>query len=178
MGELKSLIRTSVVEDLPAITAIYAKEVLHGLASFEVEPPDLNEVGRRREELLSNGYPYLVATVEDKVVGYAYAGPYRSRPAYRYSLENSIYVAREARNCGVGKKLLTDLIAVCTQGDWRTMIAVIGDINNTGSIALHRSLGFRHVGTIESIGYKLNQWVDSVIMQKVLKPVTALPRQK
>ena len=178
MGELKSLIRTSVVEDLPAITAIYAKEVLHGLASFEVEPPDLNEVGRRREELLSNGYPYLVATVEDKVVGYAYAGPYRSRPAYRYSLENSIYVAREARNCGVGKKLLTDLIAVCTQGDWRTMIAVIGDINNTGSIALHRSLGFRHVGTIESVGYKLNQWVDSVIMQKVLKPVTALPRQK
>ena len=178
MGELKSLIRTSVVEDLPAITAIYAKEVLHGLASFEVEPPDLNEVGRRREELLSNGYPYLVATVEDKVVGYAYAGPYRSRPAYRYSLENSIYVAREARNCGVGKKLLTDLIAVCTQGDWRTMIAVIGDINNTGSIALHRSLGFRHVGTIESVGYKLNQWVDSDIMQKVLKPVTALPRQK
>ena len=178
MGELKSLIRTSVVEDLPAITAIYAKEVLHGLASFEVEPPDLNEVGRRREELLSIGYPYLVATVEDQVVGYAYAGPYRSRPAYRYSLENSIYVAREARNCGVGKKLLTDLIAVCTQGDWRTMIAVIGDINNTGSIALHRSLGFRHVGTIESVGYKLNQWVDSVIMQKVLKPVTALPRQK
>ena len=178
MGELKSLIRTSVVEDLPAITAIYAKEVLHGLASFELDPPDLNEIGRRREELLSNGYPYLVATVEDKVVGYAYAGPYRSRPAYRYSLENSIYVAREARNCGVGKKLLTDLIAVCTQGDWRTMIAVIGDINNTGSIALHRSLGFRHVGTIESVGYKLNQWVDSVIMQKVLKPVTALPRQK
>ena len=178
MGELKSLIRTSVVEDLPAITAIYAKEVLHALDSFEVEPPDLNEVGRRREELLSIGYPYLVATVEDQVVGYAYAGPYRSRPAYRYSLENSIYVAREARNCGVGKKLLTDLIAVCTQGDWRTMIAVIGDINNTGSIALHRSLGFRHVGTIESVGYKLNQWVDSVIMQKVLKPVTALPRQK
>ena len=178
MGELKSLIRTSVVEDLPAITAIYAKEVLHGLASFEVEPPDLNEVGRRREELLSNGYPYLVATVEDKVVGYAYAGPYRSRPAYRYSLENSIYVAREARNCGVGKKLLSELIEVCGRGDWRTMIAVIGDINNTGSIALHRSLGFRHVGTIESVGYKLNQWVDSVIMQKVLKPVTALPRQK
>ena len=178
MSQSKLSVRTSVVDDIPAITAIYANEVSHGLASFEVEPPDLNEIGRRREELLSNGYPYLVAAVENKVVGYAYAGPYRSRPAYRYSLENSIYVARESRNCGVGKKLLAELIEVCGRGDWHTMIAVIGDTNNTGSIALHRSLGFRHVGTIRSVGYKLNQWVDSVIMQKVLQSATALPLQK
>ena len=178
MSQSKLSVRTSVVDDIPAITAIYANEVLHGLASFEVEPPDVNEIARRRLELLQNGYPYLVASIEDKVVGYAYAGPYRSRPAYCYSLENSIYVAKEARNCGVGKKLLTDLIEVCVQGEWHTMIAVIGDSNNASSIALHRSLGFRHVGTIESVGYKLNQWVDSVIMQKALKPATALPLQK
>jgi len=161
-------VRHSIDSDISSITEIYAHEVLTGLASFEVEPPDTCEMAKRRENIVRGGYPYLVATQEDNIIGYAYAGPYRTRPAYQHTIENSVYVSPDARGKGVGRVLLTELIDLCTQGPWRTVIAIIGDTNNIGSIALHSSLGFRHVGTIEAAGFKLGRWVDSVIMQKML----------
>ncbi len=163
-------VRHSSDDDINSITAIYAHEVLNGLASFEVVPPDADEMAQRRHNIVQAGYPYLVAAQEEKIIGYAYAGPYRTRPAYKNTLENSVYVSSTARRNGVGKMLLTELITLCEQGSWRTIIAIIGDTNNTGSIELHKSLGFRHVGTIEAAGFKLNRWVDSVIMQKMLAP--------
>lgn len=162
------IVRHSVDSDINSITEIYAREVSTGLASFEVEPPDASEMAQRRRNIVQGGYPYLVATQRDKVIGYAYAGPYRTRPAYQHTLENSVYVSLDARGKSVGRMLLTELITLCEQGSWRTIIAIIGDSNNTGSIKLHRSLGFRHVGTIEAAGFKLGSWVDSVIMQKML----------
>ena len=168
MQTKKVLIRPSTDDDIETITSIYANEVLHGLASFELEPPDSKEMASRRKNIIKAGFPYLVATLENKVVGYAYAGPYRTRPAYRHTVENSVYVATEHRKSGIGNALLSELIGLCEKGNWRTMIAIIGDTNNTSSIALHKSLGFSHAGTIEATGYKLNQWVDTVIMQRTL----------
>jgi len=153
-------------------------EVLTGLASFEVVPPDAVEMAARRNAILQRGYPYLVAIEKDEVVGYAYVGPYRTRPAYQHTLENSVYVAAQARGRGIGKMLLAELLDICERGSWRTVIAIIGDSNNTGSIKLHKSLGFRHVGTIEAAGYKLGRWVDSVIMQKMLTSDEGNNRQK
>jgi len=161
-------IRQSKDADIEAITEIYSKEVLNGLASFELQAPDVREMAQRRERILQAGYPYLVATIENKVVGYAYAGPYRTRPAYQYTAENSVYVATNMRRSGVGRALLNELTGICEKGNWRTMIAIIGDTNNTGSIALHEAAGFKHVGTIEATGYKHNQWVDTVVMYKTL----------
>lgn len=161
-------IRHSNDDDISSITEIYAHEVLTGLASFEIEPPDPSEMAQRRYKIVRNGYPYIVAVHQDKIIGYAYAGPYRTRPAYQYTLENSVYVSSDARGNGVGKMLLTELIALCKQDSYRSIIAIIGDNNNIGSIELHRSVGFRHVGTIEAAGFKLGRWVDSVIMQKML----------
>lgn len=161
-------IRHSETKDLRAIRNIYANEVLTGLATFEVIAPSLEEHTQRRQQLLDNGFPFLVACIDEKVVGYAYASPYRPRAAYQNSIENSVYVNERIRNRGVGKLLLENLIATCENGPWRQMIAVIGNSQNIGSIALHEKLGFRHVGTIEAVGYKLDQWVDTVIMQRAL----------
>lgn len=154
--------------DLPAIQTIYAFEVLHGVSSWEETPPDLAEITRRRDAVLAADYPYRVARRDGEILGYAYASAYRPRPAYRYTVENSIYISQNAQRSGVGKLLLTDLITVCTDQGYRQMIAVIGDSDNAMSIDFHRKMGFTSVGTIQSIGHKFGEWLDSVVMQLAL----------
>ena len=161
-------IRPSEDRDLPALTAIYRHAVLNGTASFEIEPPDEAEMKRRREALLQAGFPYLVAEEDGRVAGYAYVSAYRPRPAYRYTVEDSIYVAPEVQGRGVGRALLTALIEHCERMGYRQMIGVIGDSSSTGSIALHRSLGFLTAGVVRDVGYKHGRWLDQVIMQRRL----------
>jgi phosphinothricin acetyltransferase len=158
------------VKDLPRVQAIYAHHVLNGLASFEEAVPDLTEMRRRYEATLAQGFPYIAAETgaSPSLAGYAYAGPYRTRPAYRYSIENSVYIAPESIGQGVGRALLTELIARCTTLGYRQMVAVIGDSGNVASIGLHQSLGFALAGNIRSVGFKFGRWVDSVIMQRPL----------
>ncbi|HLH91779.1 MAG TPA: GNAT family N-acetyltransferase [Xanthobacteraceae bacterium] len=162
------LIRDSKEADVAAISSIYGHHVRHGSASFEEEPPSPEEIGRRRADVLARGLPYLVAAIDDEVVGYAYASPYRARSAYRFSIENSVYVDHRRHRGGVGRALLTALIARCEAGMWRQMIAVIGDSANISSIALHERLGFRMVGTLHAAGFKFGRWVDTVLMQREL----------
>jgi len=162
------VIRDADDADMAAIQAIYAHHVLHGLGSFEEVPPDVAELNRRRHEVMARGLPYRVADGDGRVLGYAYAAPYRTRPGYRYSLENSVYVAEDARRRGVGRLLLSDVIERCTALGYRQMVAVIGDSGNSPSIALHASQGFRLAGNIRSVGFKLGRWVDTVIMQRAL----------
>jgi phosphinothricin acetyltransferase len=162
------LVRDARDEDMSAIQAIYAHHVLHGAASFEEEPPSVDEMTRRRADVLSRGLPYLVAERDGQVAGYSYASPYRARPAYRFSIENSVYVEHGRARAGVGRALLVALIARCEQGPWRQMIAVIGDSGNAASIGLHADLGFRNVGTLYHVGFKFGRWVDSVLMQREL----------
>jgi L-amino acid N-acyltransferase YncA len=169
------LVRPAGAHDVPAITRIYAQAVLHGTASFEIEPPDEGEIARRQRALIDHGYPYLAAETEQGVVGYAYAGPYRTRPAYRWSVEDSVYIAPEAHRRGVGRALLARLIEEAKQRGFRQMIAVIGDSNQTPSIALHRALGFALVGTFVAVGFKHGRWLDSVLMQRALGPGDAEP---
>lgn len=169
------LIRPGAAADIPAITAIYAYAVRHGTASFELEPPDQAEMTRRRRTIVDSGYPYLVAERDGAVVGYAYASPYRLRPAYRWSVEDSIYVAPDATRLGTGTALLRELIVACEMRGLRQMIAVIGDSAQTPSIALHRQAGFRTVGTLTNIGFKFGRWLDSVLMQRALGPGAAEP---
>lgn len=164
------LIRPSSDADLEAVTAIYAHAVTHGTASFELDPPDHAEMMRRRAALLEGGYPYLVAERDGTVLGYAYAGAYRTRPAYRSTVEDSIYVAPSAQGQGVGRALLEALIAECVARDFRLMVAVIGDEESTGSIGLHRSMGFEPVGIFKGIGYKHGRWLSTVLMQRPLGP--------
>ena len=161
--------------DIPAIAAIYAHAVLHGVASFEVDPPDETEMTRRMRAVVDAGFPYLVAETDGRVLGYAYAGLYRTRPAYRNSIENSVYVGPDAFRLGVGRALLSELIDIATRAGFRQMIAVIGDSGNAGSIGLHRALGFTFSGTIHSVGYKHGRWLDSVIMQRALGPGDGSP---
>jgi L-amino acid N-acyltransferase YncA len=168
-------IRSATLADIPAITRIYAHAVRHGTASFELEPPDETEMERRQRALLDGGYPYLVAEIEGAVAGYAYAGPYRTRPAYRYTVENSIYIAAEAHRRGIGRLLLDRLIAECEARGYRLMIAVIGDSAQTPSIELHRAAGFKMVGTFEAVGYKFDRWLDSVLMQRPLGKGSSAP---
>ena len=163
-------IRPAGAADLPAITRIYAHAVQYGTASFEIEPPDEAEMGRRQRSLLEGRYPYLVAENGGSILGYAYAGPYRPRPAYRYSVEDSIYIAPEAQRRGAGRLLLQELIAASETRGFRQMIAVIGDSAQTASIELHRATGFRMIGTIEATGFKHGRWLDTVIMQRALGP--------
>lgn len=174
MADLR--VRDCESRDLPAIAEIYADEVLNGLATFEEVPPDVAELGRRWQAVLDMGLPYLVAEQDGRVLGYAYAGLYRSRPAYRNTIEDSVYVSREARGQGVGKALLAELVARCDDGWRRQMIAVIGDSANRGSIELHRSLGFEEIGTLKAVGFKHGQWVDTVYMQRPLGPGSAQPQ--
>ncbi len=162
------VVRPSRDGDLAAITAIYAHHVRHGLASFEETPPDAAEMARRRDVVLAAGYPYLVVELDGRVVGYAHAGPYRARPAYRHSVENTVYVAPDGMRRGVGRALLEAVIAACAALGFRQMVAVVGDTDNDASIGLHEALGFERVGQLRSIGFKFDRWVDSVILQRAL----------
>jgi len=162
------LIRPSVDADLVAITEIYSQAVRTGTASFELEPPDPPEMARRRQAVVQAGLPWLTAERDGRVLGYAYAGPFRPRPAYRFCLENSIYVDARARGQGVGAWLLATLVARCEAWGARQMVAVIGDSTNQPSINLHARLGFRHAGRVEHVGWKFGRWLDVVFMQRTL----------
>lgn len=161
-------IRPAALTDLSAITAIYRDAVLYGTATFELDPPDLAEMTRRYETLTGNGFPYLVAVREDVVVGYAYAGPYRPRPAYRFTVENSVYLDPAAQGQRIGTRLMQDLIAACEARGYRQMIAVIGDSANLASVSVHARAGFEMIGTHRNVGFKFGRWLDTVMMQLAL----------
>ena len=161
-------VRPARETDLAAVTDVYAYHVLHGLATFEIEPPSCAEMIRRYRSLMANGFPYLVATANQTVLGYAYAGPYRERPAYRHTVENSVYVAHTQVGRGIGRSLLDALIIESEQRGYRQMLAVIGDSANRASIRLHERCGFILTGTFRAVGHKHGRWVDSVLMQRVL----------
>jgi len=164
------IVRDTSAEDMPAIQAIYAKQVLQGLATFEEEPPTTEDLRSRRDVILRAGLPYLCAERDGRVIGYSYAAAHRPRPAYRFTVEDSVYVDEDMHGLGAGRALLEAIVAQCEIGPWRQMIAIIGDTGNAGSIALHKRLGFRHVGTLNAVGFKLGRWVDTVIMQRPLGP--------
>ena len=173
------VVRDSEDADLPAIAAIYAHHVAHGFGSFEEVPPDLEELARRRREIVAKELPYLVASDGvGSALGYAYASPYRTRSAYRFTVEDSIYVAPEATRRGIGRLLLEALIERCTAFGYRQMIAVIGDSGNRGSIGLHQSLGFAHAALLPTIGFKRGRWVDCVMMQRPLGPGAGVSPQE
>lgn len=161
-------IRPTLASDIPAITRIYAHAVLHGTATFELEPPDEAEMLRRFEKLRVGSFPYVVAEIDGAVGGYAYAGAYRERLAYRFTVEDSIYIAPDMQGRGLGRALLTRLIADSEARGFRQMIAVIGDSAQIPSIALHAACGFRDVGTLEAVGFKFERWLGTVLMQRDL----------
>ncbi len=161
-------IRPCTEQDIPQITAIYRPEVLERTASWELEPPDEAEMMKRRAAILAGGYPYLVAAEGDRVLGYAYASAFRTRPAYRSTVENSIYVAPFAWRRGIARALMLALIDDCTARGFRQMIGVIGGSQNEASIKAHQSLGFEVIGTMKGTGYKLGQWLDTVLVQRAL----------
>ncbi len=161
-------IRPTTAADLPFITAIYEHAVLYGTATFELIPPDLAEMTRRFAVLMEGGYPYFVAVLDGRVVGYAYAGAYRPRPAYRFTVENSVYLDPAIHRRGIGLQLMVRLIAECEARGYRQMIAVIGDSANAGSIGVHRKCGFDMIGTHPNVGFKFGRWLDTVMMQLAL----------
>ena len=161
-------LRDAVLDDIPAVTAIYRHHVLNGTASFEETPPDADEIANRFNAIRAKNMPYLVATLEGAIVGYCYASTYRPRTAYRHTVENSIYVAPDCVGKGIGSKLMKALIERCEAGPWRQMVAAIGDSENTASITLHERHGFEMVGTFKKVGYKFDRWLDSVLMQRPL----------
>jgi len=167
---MNATIRPATPADVPAITRIYDHAVQHGTASFELDPPGEAEMAHRIAGLHEAGFPFLVADGDGRVLGYAYAGPYRLRPAYRFTVEDSIYLAPEVQRRGLGRRLLEELLALSEQRGFRQMIAVIGDSANAGSIRLHRAVGFYPVGTFENVGFKFGRWLDSVLMQRALGP--------
>jgi L-amino acid N-acyltransferase YncA len=172
----KLTIRPGTEADVASVQAIYAHHVLTGLASFEIEPPDVDEMRRRRQAVVERGFPYLIAEIGGEVVGYAYAGPYRARPGYRFTCENSIYIRQGMQGRGIGKALLAPLIVGCEAMGMCQMIAVIGDSANHASINLHKSLGFEMAGNLRSVGFKFGRWIDSVLMQRALgRGDTTLP---
>jgi phosphinothricin acetyltransferase len=162
------LIRDSRDDDLPEIQAVYAHHVLHGTGTFELEPPSVEDMRARRADVLKNGFPWLVAESGGRLLGYAYANWFRTRPAYRFTVEDSIYVAHDARGRGIGRALLETLAARCESAGCRQLLAIIGDSANTGSIALHARCGFRAAGTMRATGWKHGRWLDTVIMQREL----------
>ena len=161
-------IRACAEDDMHAVTEIYAHHVMHSPATFELEPPSLQEMMHRRRAMLEDGYVYLVAQANSDIVGYAYVTAYRRRPAYRFSVENSVYVRAGHEGRGIGMHLMRGLLAECEKKPFRQMIAVIGDSANRASIELHTRLGFRMVGTLQAVGFKFDRWLDSVLMQKEL----------
>lgn len=162
------IIRPSQANDLAAITAIYRHHVLQGTGTFELEPPSLEDMAIRRQDVLSKGLPYLVAADDHQVIGYAYCNWFKPRPAYRFSAEDSIYMAPDALGRGYGRALLTELAAQAEKAGVRKLIAVIGDSANLGSIRVHQSVGFTHVGVLKSCGWKFGQWRDVVLMDRAL----------
>lgn len=164
----KTALRPAEPADLPAIQAIYAHHVRHGLGTFEETPPSLEDMTQRWRSVVDAGMPYLVCTTGADVVGFAYAGFYRPRSGYRFTVEDSVYIAPGAVGRGYGRQLVAALIEACTAKGCRQMLAVIGDRDNHGSINLHRSLGFAEVGCFPSVGFKLGRWVDVVVMQRTL----------
>jgi L-amino acid N-acyltransferase YncA len=169
-------IRPTVAADLPSITEIYEHAVRFGTATFELTPPDLAEMTQRFGTLMDGGFPYLVASLEGRVVGYAYAGAYRPRPAYRFTVENSVYLQPAIHRRGIGLQLLQRLIAECEARGYRQMIAVIGDSANAGSIGVHSRCGFQMIGTHSNVGFKFGCWLDTVMMQRALgEGATTIP---
>jgi phosphinothricin acetyltransferase len=164
-------IRPATPADIPAITRIYADSVMRATASFELEPPDEKEMARRMRALIDGGFPYLAADTEGVLAGYAYAALYRTRPAYRFTVENSVYVAFDQHRRGAGRALLAALIEACAACGFRQMIAVIGDSpKQQASVGLHAALGFRHVGILQDVGFKHGRWLDTLLMQRELGP--------
>jgi L-amino acid N-acyltransferase YncA len=161
-------IRPAAAADLPAVTEIYEHAVRYGTATFELIPPDLAEMTRRFGVLMDGGFPYFVAALEGQVIGYAYAGAYRPRPAYRFTVENSVYLQPAIHRRGIGLQLLQRLIAESEARGYRQMIAVIGDSANAGSIGVHTKCGFRMIGTHPHVGFKFGRWLDTVMMQLAL----------
>jgi phosphinothricin acetyltransferase len=171
-------IRPAGPQDLGAITAIYAYHVLHGLASFEYDAPGEIEMRERFEAIAGGGFPYLVAAQGARIVGYAYASLYRTRPGYRHTLEDSVYVDAAFTGRGIGRRLLDALVAACEPVGCRQLVAVIGDSANRASVAVHEACGFARIGTFRSIGFKHGRWVDSVLMQRAIGPGDSiLPRK-
>lgn len=166
-------IRPGTDADLPAITAIYAHNVLHGTGTFELDAPDESEMTRRRTDVLGKGLPWLVAERGGRVLGYAYANHFRPRRAYRFCVEDSIYLHPGAQGQGVGRLLLAELVARCEAVGARQMLAVIGDSANAGSIGVHKALGFEHTGLLRAAGWKFDRWLDVVLMQRALGPGAA-----
>jgi L-amino acid N-acyltransferase YncA len=162
------VVRASSEADVGRCAEIYRHHVLHGTASFEIEPPDLTEMKRRRAAIIELGLPHLVAERQGRILGYAYASNWRSRPAYQFSVEDSVYVDQEAMGQGIGRALLPALIEHCTALGKRQMVAVIGDSAQTPSIRLHAACGFEMVGTLKDIGFKFGRWLDCVLMQRAL----------
>lgn len=169
-------LRDATRADLPAITAIYEHAVRHGTASYELEPPTLAEMGERLAALKAGGFPYIVVEEGGEILGYAYAGPFRARPAYRFIVENSLYLAPAMQGRGLGRLLLAALVERCTALGFRQMIAVIGDGGaHSASVKLHERMGFRHCGRMEGSGYKLGRWLDTVFMQLAMNGGASLP---
>jgi L-amino acid N-acyltransferase YncA len=175
-GDQDFIIRPCEAGDIAAITAIYRHAVATGTASFETEPPDAAEMTRRFTALMAGRHPYLVAERAGAIAGYAYAGPYRARPAYGATVENSVYVAPDQHRRGIGRALLAALIDAATLAGFRQMVAVIGDSANAASIGLHAALGFAPVGTLRAVGWKHGRWLDTVLMQRALGPGDTVPR--
>jgi L-amino acid N-acyltransferase YncA len=168
MSGVNVTIRPSEDDEVPAITAIYRHHVLHGVASFEEIPPEADEIARRRREVLGHGLPYLVAERSGRILGYCYATPYRSRSAYRFTLEDSIYIDQAEVGRGLGRALLTSLLDRCTELGYRQMVAVIGGSDTWPSLRLHAALGFARIGVLPAVGFKFGSWVDIVLMQRAL----------
>lgn len=169
------MIRPSRDEDIASITAIYAHHVLNGTGTFEIDPPSVADMTGRRADVLSKGLPYIVAEDAGQVIGYAYCTWFKPRPAYRFSAEDSIYLAPGVHGKGIGRALLAELAAQAERVGIRKLIAVIGDSSNAGSVGVHRSLGFEHVGILKSCGWKFDQWLDVVLMEKALGPGDSTP---
>ena len=161
-------VRDAQSADMAAVQAIYAHYVLHGRATFEEVPPTRDDLLSRRAAVLAAGLPYLVAEVDGEIAGYCYAVPYRPRPAYRHTIEDSVYVAHDRAGRGIGRTLLRTLVERCEQGPWRQLLAIVGNSGNAGSLALHESLGFQRIGVLRSVGFKLGAWTDTVLMQRAL----------
>jgi phosphinothricin acetyltransferase len=168
-------VRAAAQGDFAAIHAIYAHHVLHGLASFEEVPPGLEEMRRRHQDIAGRGLPYLVAVERGEILGYGYCAPYRARSAYRYALEDSVYIKDGHLGKGIGARLLGELLRMCEGLGYRQVVAVIGDSGNAASIGLHARHGFLRVGTLRATGYKFGRWVDSVLMQRPLGPGDGTP---
>ena len=177
-GAVPVVIRAAADADLPAITELYAHHVLTGTASFEVAPPTVGEMRRRHRDVVSHGLPYFVASLPDNgtdIAGYAYATAYRSRVAYRHTVEDSVYVAPGCVRRGAGRALLAAVIAACETLGYRQMVAVIGGSDNAASISLHAALGFRDAGLLPAVGHKFDRWIDTVLMQRALGPGASTP---